>query len=151
MKRSHPLIPVWVKEEKRHTMATLELTEQNLDSHVDKPGIVLLDFWAAWCGPCRAFAPVFEEASEHYKDITFGKVDTEKETAVAQGFQIRAIPTLMVFRDGIIVFSHSGALPREALDEIIGQVQKLDMEDVKKKIAEQEAGAPSEEDFNRDD
>lgn len=132
-------------------MATVTMTADNLDGHVDKPGIVLLDFWAAWCGPCRAFAPTFEEASNQHPDVVFGKIDTEAETALAQSFQIRAIPTLMVFRDGIIVFSHSGALPREALDEIIDQVKKLDMEEVKKKVAEQEANEPSAEDFERED
>ena len=121
-------------------MATVELTQANLDGIVDKPGIVLIDFWASWCGPCRSFAPIYEEASERHSDITFGKVDTEAETELASGFQIRAIPTLMVFRDGIIVFAHSGLLPAEALD----------MDEVRKKIAAQEAEAPSPEDFEKD-
>jgi thioredoxin 1 len=131
-------------------MATVNMTAQNLDSYVDKEGIVLLDFWAAWCGPCRAFAPVFEAASDAHPDVVFGKIDTEAETELSQSFQIRAIPTLMVFRDGIIVFSHSGALPVEALDEIVTQVKQLDMEEVKKKVAEAEANEPSPEDFEND-
>jgi thioredoxin 1 len=131
-------------------MATVNMTAQNLDSYVDKEGIVLLDFWAAWCGPCRAFAPVFEAASDAHPDVVFGKIDTEAETELSQSFQIRAIPTLMVFRDGIIVFSHSGALPAAALDEIVTQVRQLDMEEVKKKVAEAEANEPSPEDFEND-
>jgi thioredoxin 1 len=132
-------------------MSTIALTEATFDSHVDKTGIVLVDFWAEWCGPCRAFAPIFEEASNRHTDVTFAKIDTEAEVGLAASFQIRAIPTMMVFRDGIIVFSHSGVVPAAALDELIAEVKGLDMEEVKKKIAEQEASAPSEEDFNNDD
>lgn len=132
-------------------MSSVNLTKDNLDSIIDKPGIVFIDFWAAWCGPCRSFAPIFEDAATRHTDVVFGKVDTEAEQEVAGGFQIRAIPTLLVFRDGIIVFSHSGLLPPEALDELVKQTQSLDMEDVRKKIAEQEAMEPSEEDFNSEE
>jgi thioredoxin 1 len=132
-------------------MATVALTESSFDTHVDKTGIVLVDFWAEWCGPCRAFAPIYEEASARHPDVIFGKVDTEAEQNLAGGFAVRAIPTLMVFRDGVIVFQHAGVLPGDALDEILKEVKALDMEDVRKKIAAQEAEAPSPEDFEKEE
>jgi thioredoxin 1 len=132
-------------------MATTQLTEASFDSEIDKAGIVFVDFWAEWCGPCRSFAPIYEDASNRYPDVVFGKVDTEANPNLAASFQVRAIPTMMVFREGIIVFSHSGLLPGTALDEIVKEVKALDMNEVRKKIEEQEAGAPSEEEFNSED
>ncbi len=119
-------------------MATLEMTEQNFDSTVDR-GIVLIDWWAAWCGPCRAFAPTFEAASERHPDIVFGKVDTDAQRRLAGGFGIRAIPTLMAFRDGILVFAQPGVLPAPVLEELIGKVRALDMDAVRKELADAEA------------
>jgi thioredoxin 1/thioredoxin 2 len=100
---------------------------------------VLVDFWAEWCGPCKRFAPIFETASEKHKDVLFAKVDTEEQQELAGAFGIRSIPTLMVFRDQVLLFEQAGALPGAALDEILEQVRKLDMADVKKKIAEEQA------------
>ncbi len=119
-------------------MATVELTADNFMSTVERDGIVLIDWWAAWCGPCRMFAPVFEKASEEHTDIVFGKVDTEAEQALAAQAQISSIPTLMLFRDGILLFSQAGALPAAALNDLIGQARALDMEKVRAEIAEQQ-------------
>lgn len=116
-------------------MASVELTAANFESTISGSGTVLVDFWAAWCGPCRNFAPVFEAVSEKYPDITFGKIDTEAEQQLAAAANITSIPTLMAFRDGILVFSQPGALPAEALEDLIGQIQGMDMESVKKDIA----------------
>ncbi|GAA0409943.1 putative thioredoxin-2 [Acrocarpospora corrugata] len=115
-------------------MATIEVTEKNFDEIADS-GIVLLDFWAAWCGPCRTFAPIFEKASEQNADITFGKIDTEAQPALAQGFNITAIPTIMAVRDGIVVFSQPGALPGAALDDLIVQLRALDMDAIRAEIS----------------
>lgn len=119
-------------------MATVNLTKDTFEQTILDNDIVLVDFWAEWCGPCRSFAPTFEKVSEQRDDIVFAKVDTEAEQELASYFQIRSIPTLMAFREKVGVFSQPGALPEDALVDLIGQLEALDMDEVRKEMAEHE-------------
>lgn len=120
-------------------MATIEVTAENFNDVINNNEFVIVDFWAPWCGPCKGFAPVYEELSEKYPDIVFAKINTEDEQQLASEFQIRSIPTLMIFREQIILFSQPGALQGSQLEQVIEQAQGLDMEDVKKDIEKQQA------------
>ena len=122
-------------------MATVALTAETFEETVLAPGITIIDFWADWCGPCKAFAPVYEQSSEAHPDVVFAKVDTEAEQMIAAEFDIRSIPTIMIFRDGIPLFRQAGALPGHALEDVISQAQALDMDAIRKEIAEQEKGS----------
>jgi thioredoxin 1 len=121
-------------------MATVEIGKENFKDTVSRSGIVILDWWAAWCGPCRAFAPTFEKASEQHQDITFGKIDTDAQPELSGAFEIRSIPTLMVFRDGILLFEQAGALPGPVLEDLIQKVRALDMDQVRKEVEARRAG-----------
>jgi len=122
-------------------LSTVELTKETFEDVIQKNAMVLVDFWAPWCGPCRAFAPIYEQASAQHADVVFAKVNTEEQQELASAFQIRSIPTLMLFRDQIILFSQPGSLPASALDEILTKARALDMDMVRKEIAEQHASA----------
>jgi len=120
-------------------MATVELTKDNFEDTVQKNDIVIVDFWAAWCGPCRGFAPVFDAASEKHADIVFGKVDADEQQELAAAFSVRSIPFIVLLREKIVVFAQSGALPAQGLESIIEQARALDMPQIHKEIAEQQA------------
>jgi thioredoxin 1 len=123
-------------------MAVVELTKDNFEQVVTSNGTVIIDYWAPWCGPCRGFAPVFEKVAEKNPDIVFAKVNTDEEQELAAHFQIRSIPTLMVFRDQIIVFSQPGALPQGAFEQVVEKTKGLDMNEVRKQIEARESSAP---------
>lgn len=120
-------------------MATITLTTENFEEQVTAPGITFVDYWADWCGPCKMFAPIYEAAAEKNPDITFGKVDTEAQQEIAAGMQIQSIPTIMAFRDGVLLFAQPGAMSGANFDQIIQAVRDVDMDDVRRQIAEEEA------------
>lgn len=125
-------------------MSTKELTAADFEQTVNGDGVVLVDLWAEWCGPCKRFAPVFEKVSEAHPDATFAKVDTEAEQELAAGLGVMSIPTLMVFRDGVLLFNQAGALPESALEDLIGQAEALDMDQVRRELAEADAGTAAD-------
>ena len=125
-------------------MATVTLTTDNFESTINDNDTVIVDFWAEWCGPCKSFGPTFEEASNKHQDIVFAKVDTEDQHELAQFFNVRSIPTLMVFRENVVLYSQAGALPAPMLDDLVGQVRAVDMDDVRRQIAEHESEHASE-------
>lgn len=124
-------------------MSTINLTEQTFETTVNKPGIVLIDWWASWCGPCKAFAPVYEQVSKTHPEAVFAKVDTEAQPSLAGAFEVRAIPTLSILRDGVLLFHKAGMLPAKALEDLLRQTAALDMEQVKSEIAAQTSKAAS--------
>ena len=125
-------------------MATIDVTKENFEDIVTKNNLVILDFWASWCGPCKAFAPTFESASEKYPDVVFGKINTEEQQELAGQFQIRSIPNVLLFREQIVLFSQPGAMPAAGIDSVIEQAKALDMDKVRAEIAEAEAQSRGE-------
>ena len=125
-------------------MATIDVTKENFEEIVTKNNLVILDFWASWCGPCKAFAPTFESASEKYPDVVFGKINTEEQQELAGQFQIRSIPNVLLFREQIVLFSQPGAMPAAGIDSVIEQAKALDMDKVRAEIAEAEAQSRGE-------
>ncbi len=119
-------------------MPTIELTQENFDDIIQNNNLVLIDFWASWCGPCKTFGPIFEAASDRHTDIAFAKVDTEAQRQLAGDYQIRSIPTLMIFKENIIIFNQAGMLPVQALEDVIGKAKSLDMDMVRAEIAKQQ-------------
>jgi len=132
------------------TVTTVALNKENFEETIEENETVIVDFWAEWCGPCRMFAPIFEEASEKYDDIVFAKVDTDVEQELAMQFGIRSIPTLMVFRDQIVLFAQPGALPGHVFEDLISQVKELDMDEVRAQLAQQEGGNGRQHDHDHD-
>jgi thioredoxin 1 len=126
-------------------MSTVTLNAQNFQEHVERPGVLLIDWWATWCGPCRAFAPIYEKVAEAHPDVVFGKIDTDAEQELAMTFEIRSIPTLMVFRDQVLVFARPGMIPAPALEDLVEKVKALDMDEVRRKVAADEAAAEEAE------
>jgi thioredoxin 1 len=126
-------------------MALVNLTAENFNDEVQKYPIAILDFWAPWCGPCKSFAPIFEKVAEEHPDILFAKINTEEEQALAGHFQIRSIPTVMIIKEGIVVFNQAGMLPEEALKDLLAQVKKLDMDKVREEIAKEQAAQGAQE------
>ena len=122
-------------------MSSIAITKENFEEVINSNAMVIIDFWAPWCGPCKSFGPVFEEVSDKYPDVVFAKVNTEEQQELAGVFQVRSIPTLMIFREQIIIFAQPGAVPGSALEQVIGKAQELDMEQVRKDIAEQQTNA----------
>lgn len=124
-------------------MATIEVTKDNFQATMDDNDIVIIDFWAPWCGPCKSFAPIFEAVSEKHEDVVFAKVNTEEEQELAASFQIRSIPTLMIIREQVAIFSQAGMLPESALEDVLAKAKALDMDQVRKEVAEQQAANSS--------
>ena len=122
-------------------MATIEVTKDNIEETISKNEMVILDFWAEWCGPCKSFAPVFETASQKYPDVVFGKINTEEQQELAAQFQIRSIPNVMLFREQVMLFTQPGAMPATGIDSVIAQAKALDMANIRQEIAEEEANS----------